>query len=714
MSNPDRDLLDQINSSWDEKVQRGRVPESEASGFTEAIEFLHESARPEAPSREFRERLRQQLALEHRTVASSESDTSFQADGQQPSPTPIQRQRAGDDAEAGPRSWLNHAGELAAIVAILIVAAAGVALWQSDDTGMLPGGSGDENDEVAIPTPEPSEPGQWNDVTFEEAQALTPFNLFVPENIPAGYALDNIMVMNLTEMAAQEDYALGEREDGDPFVTVVYEFQGDGDLIEIALQNLTSPGLEGDDPQQSPTSPPDQPRPPEDLSRGTLEVDGVEIMHTRYQDVEDRGLERELYVWFQDGLTVNATFPAIAPPEGEFMGMIESIIAGRENEDQPPVAKGVGIAEDDAQVRTQDDAADGPQTHDVETVEDAQEIVPFEVIDPGEAHESWELTAVEVTEPPVGDSFSVAFTMTHGENPDQRFIISQQNSHAAIPDIESSPQPVSPDGETSDDVDTPDPVQEEIEIDGLSVLRTIQYNLQGDQSTSYIWHQDETGISIYALTGVHEENINDLDPDHVIPADDLLDIVTAIVEARTSDDMPPEPEIQEPPQGHQAPPGGRIEVSLNEARDMAPFELIDTDLLPGELQFAGAELLRSEDGQPVDGDRPEVDDPNWTHLHFASPPDAEPQYVLEIVQTTDMIPNPEGEMLEIADHTVEYVEGPMGSSFQSGWIWNSGEIEYGVLMTVIDEGDQQSRSELDAERPISEDDIAPIVESTLR
>lgn len=29
---------------------------------------------------------------------------------------------------------------------------------------------------------------------------------------------------------------------------------------------------------------------------------------------------------------------------------------------------------------------------------------------------------------------------------------------------------------------------------------------------------------------------------------------------------------------------------------MAPFELIDTDLLPGEWQFAGADLLRSEDG----------------------------------------------------------------------------------------------------------------------
>lgn len=556
MSKPDRTLLDQINDAWDERVQQGRSSDTSPDGFDEIIESLHQADRPEKPSPEFRARLRQQIVERHIHDQQPEPDVTFTSEQTQSAPTPIRHNRNGDDSMHHGRTWFSHAGELAAIVAILIVAAAGVALWQSDDTGMLPGGSGDENDEVAIPTPEPSEPGQWNDVTFEEAQALTPFNLFVPENIPAGYALDNIMVMNLTEMAAQEDYALGEREDGDPFVTVVYEFQGDGDLIEIALQNLTSPGLEGDDPQQSPTSPPDQPRPPEDLSPGTLEVDGVEIMHTRYQDVEDRGLERELYVWFQDGLTVNATFPAIAPPEGEFMGMIESIIAGRENEDQPPVAKGVGIAEDDAQVRTQDDAADGPQTHDVETVEDAQEIVPFEVIDPGEAHESWELTAVEVTEPPVGDSYSVAFTMTNAENPDRRFIISQQNSHAAVPDIESSPQADNSDGESSDDIDTPDPVQEEIEIDGLSVLRTIQYNLQGDQSTSYIWHQDETGISIYALTGVHDENINDLDPDHVVPDDDLLDIVTSIVETRTSNDMPPEPEIQEPPQDHQAPPGG--------------------------------------------------------------------------------------------------------------------------------------------------------------
>ena len=55
----------------------------------------------------------------------------------------------------------------------------------------------------------------------------------------------------------------------------------------------------------------------------------------------------------------------------------------------------------------------------------------------------------------------------------------------------------------------------------------------------------------------------------------------------------------------------------------------------------------------------------------------------------------------------------MGSSFQAGWIWEAGGVEYGVLMTVINQDDDQSLDELAADPPLSEEDIAAIVESTL-
>jgi hypothetical protein len=394
--------------------------------------------------------------------------------------------------------------------------------------------------------------------------------------------------------------------------------------------------------------------------------------------------------------------------------MIESIIAQRESDDEPPVADGFGIsAEDEAVVEAEEAESAQPEIHRALSVEEAQEIVPYDLVDARDAHPDYDLANITVSEPPLGDNYHTTFTMVHTDVESRTFMIMQQNSRMAIPSTDDLPG--TPESGPEEPVDTPDPVQEDVEIDGLQVIRTIHHNLGGDQLANFTWYQNATGVSVYALSDIHDENVNDLHPESAVPLEDLVAIVTYVVEHRTSDEAPPEPEISEPAEGHEtAPDGGHTEASLSEVREMVPFELIDLDLIPGELRFAFAELLRSEDGHPVDSDHPEIDHPNRAHLQFASPPDADPRYVLEIVQTTDTIPNPEGQMLEIAGHPVEYVAGPMGTSFQAGWIWEAGEIEYGILVTVIDQGDGVSLDELEAAMPLTEEDTAPIIESTLQ
>jgi hypothetical protein len=244
MSNPDRTHLDQINDAWDERVKNGRASNHQPDEFTETINALHQASPSPRPSPEFRARLKQQLSQQASGVGSDRIDDTEPVPDSPPLPTPIDAGRNGDDDMQRRRTLLSHAGELAAIVAILIVAAVGVALWQSDDSGMLPGASGDDAEEVVVPTPEPTGPGLWENVTIDEAKVLAPYDLIVFDDLPEGYELDSIMVANLSEMAALEDYDLGERDDGEPFVTTVLEFRNnDGRYIELALQNFTPPRI---------------------------------------------------------------------------------------------------------------------------------------------------------------------------------------------------------------------------------------------------------------------------------------------------------------------------------------------------------------------------------------------------------------------------------------------------------------------------------------
>jgi hypothetical protein len=712
MSNPDRTLLDQINDTWDARNQ-GTTPVSVE--YADTIDALHQAGAGAKPTAEFRARLRERLSATSARTADSGGDVTFSAEERQGAPAQLPAQRAPRDGEVDAmdrRRWFSHIGELAAMILILVVAVAAVAFWQSDDErSFLPGSTGDDEDNQVepIPTPEQNEPGIWTDLTFDEAQSITPFNLFMPENVPDGYELDSIMVMNMSEMAASEDFDLGEREDGDPFMTVVFEFPNDeGQFIELVLQNLTSPGLVGDEPKQPPTD--STPGTPEDLSRG--EIDGAEVMSTRYLHNSGQH-ERMLYVWFQDGLTINVTFPGLTGPEPAFMEMVESIIASRENEEQPPVAHGFE-SEDESSTGSEDSTPiEPPEYHHQLSIDEAQEIVPFELIDPRDAHEDYELTGVTVAEPALeGEPYHVSFSMLHRTDGTRGFEIYQQDAPSGTPSISTDDEPIGVDDE-AEDIDTPDPVQEEIEIDGLSVMHTVNFN-NGDQITAYTWAQDATGLAIYAVTEVHEENRNNIEPEWVVPENDLRDIVTALIESRTSDEAPPEPDTGSPPADTPTPQdGGRQEVSYSEADERTSFDVIDTDLLPGELRFALAELLRSEDGQPVDGDHPEVDSPNQAHIYFTSPPGADVPYSLEIVQTTDSIPNPEGEMLEIAGHPVEYVSGTMGTSFQAGWIWEVGDVEHGILITTIDGEAIDAIQESADQLPVSDDRVRAIIASTL-
>ncbi|TVR73455.1 MAG: hypothetical protein EA415_07640 [Sphaerobacteraceae bacterium] len=706
MSNQDRTLLDQINDTWDDRVENGRTSSQQADEFTETIDALHRASPSPRPSPEFRARLKQQLSQQASGIGSDRIDDTEPVGESPPVPTPIDAKRNGDDDMQRRRTLLSHAGELAAIVAILIVAAVGVALWQSGDSGMLPGAAGDDNEEVVVPTPEPTGPGLWENVTLDEVEALAPYDLIVPGDLPEGYELDSITVANLTEMAALEDYDLGEREDGEPFVTTILELRDAENLIELAFQNAMSPALASDQPEQVPGSGA-YPGPPVDLSRGDLYVDGVEIMHASYNSGQE---ERLQHTWFQDGLTVHLTTSSSTEAEQHGMELIESIVSMRQNEDQPPVAHGFGTPSDDDVPQPEEQPDPHPEEHLDLTIDEARELVEFDLIDPVDVHPDYEINSIDAMGPPVGDIHQVGFVLHHSGGPGRTLTIQlfQQTSPMAIPNVDTMPESAADD--VMSDTETSGPVQEELDMDGITVVRSIQYNLDGDEYVTYNWAQNETSLSLHAVTGFHEDNGNDFD--HIHEIDDLDQIVLGIIERRTSDDPPPEPDgIEQPSEEHQS--GGEREVSLDEARELMPFDLIDHDALPGHLQFAAAAVRRTEDGQPVEPDHPDIDQPNTLSLHYVGTPDQDHRLVLEITQTTDTIPNPEGEMLEISGHEVERVGGTMGTGFQVAWIWTVDDITYGAMLTIDNPDGHESVEQFSEEQIPESEMIAPIIESTL-
>jgi hypothetical protein len=725
MSNPDRTLLDQINDAWDDRNQ-GKYAQSAdvAVEFVEMIDTLHRADTGRQPSNAFRTRLREQLLSDSSPSTTPEGEFSFTAEESQVPARPSTRERNGETEGTSRSWWFSHIGELAAIVLILVVAAVGAALWQSGDDGMLPGATSDDSSDQPemASTPEPIENGIWAELSFEEAQLVTPFNLLMPEHIPEGYELDQIHVRDLSALAEAEDHVFVPQEDGDHWFTAVFMFASSDDeldRIELYQQNLQFPGFREAMYAELDESG-EHPRPDTGVDRRALAIDAVEVIQITLQEVD--GQHRQQYHWFQDGLTMGLTVPSDGRAlEDEVTQMIESLVLQRADESEPPIAEGFGTPfdEDEHTVEAEVDGSAQPELHSGISFEEAQEITPYDLVDPRESHPDYDVIDITVSAREATDYFHTSFTMTHRDEETRTFLIMQQNMRTGIPGIDDHPW-----DDNDETLETPDPVQEEVEIDGVPVTRTVQYDRNGDQSTSFIWYQNATGVSVYAVSEIHEENINALPPERAVPMDDLDEIVAYLIERRTSDEEPPEsigvpaPDRDDDPvaQSGQSPvpDGNATTVPVSEAVAHAPFNLVDIDHLPVNAEDGVAEFARYEQGSPVDSDHPDADDPNRVTLFFVSPLDHEPEYTLEVVQTTDMIPMPDGGTLEVTGHPVEFVvlrQTP--NLLVAGWVWDVNEIEYGVLVTVTDPGSLESTDEIREVLPLSEDDIAPIVESAL-
>jgi hypothetical protein len=560
MSNPDRTLLDQINDGWDDRNRGKRArPDQEAAEFFDVIDSLHRADTDRQPSSAFRSRLREQLLSDSSRSATSEDDFSFTAEESQ-APVRPQAGRNNVEAEVNRRGWwFSHLGELAAIIVILVVASAGVIWWQAEDGdgSPQPGATGDEADEQ-IAIPDPDEPGFWSELTLEEAQALTPFTLVIPESLPDGYELDHVAVHNSASAFANDGGRLYPLDDGDEWMTAILGFrseESEDTWFKLAQYNYV-PGSLKEDVAKIPAIGPDiEARNEIRLFRENLKIDGVEILYVfvhTLREVPQYPVGH--FVWYQDGLTMHlAVDGRLLSPDGDISEeALRRVNASNMNEEY------IALIESFVIERESDEA--GPE---------------------------------------------------FGAGANTR--------------REASPEP--------EGIREPDSVED--------------------------------------------------------PASD---------NSQTT-----------------MPDGNATTMSVREAVAQAPFELVDINRLPVDAEDGVAEFARYEQGSPVASDHPEADDPNRVTLFFVNPPDDEPHYTLEVVQTTDVIPNPGGDVLEIAGHPVEFVMlGQTDTMLEAGWIWKVNEVEYGVLITVTDPDSPESTDELEETLPLSEGDIAPIVESTLQ
>jgi hypothetical protein len=557
MTNPDKQLLNQINDAWD-KRERDRDLNDGAGGFAETINTLHQTAGNAQPSQAFRERLRQQLIDNRGKATDASGDFRFDAEYVESGTRPLNRTGKGQRFSES-RNWsFSHVGELAAIVLILVVAAAGVAWWQASEDGSLqPGASGD-GAEGQVTIPEPEEPGYWSELTLEEAQSLTPFMLIIPESLPDRYELDHVTVHNSASAFANDGGRLYPQDDGDDWVTAILGFrseESEDTWFKLAQYNYVPSSLTEDVAKIPAIGPDIESRNEISLFREGLEIDGVEILYVFAHTLSEvPRYPVGHFVWYQDGLTMHlAVDGRLLSPDGDisedalrrvnasnmneqFLTLIESIATERESDEAGP--------EFGAGVNTRREASPEPEG----------------IQDPG---------------------------------------------HVDDPETDSSPVPM--------------------------------------------------------------------------------------------------------------PDGNATTMSVREAVAQAPFDLVDIDQMPVDAEDGVAEFARYEQGSPVESDHPDAANPNRVTLFFVGPLDHEPEYTLEVVQTTDVIPNPGGEALEIADHPVEFVVlGQTGTMLEVGWIWKVNNIEYGVLITVRDLDSFGSTDELDTALPLTEEDIAPIVESTLQ
>jgi hypothetical protein len=393
------------------------------------------------------------------------------------------------------------------------------------------------------------------------------------------------------------------------------------------------------------------------------------------------------------------------------------------------------------------------------TLEEAQSLSPFTLLIPESVPDGFELDEVTVYNAdsafandggrlyPASDDnewVTAILGFSSEESEDTWFKLAQYNYVPSTlkEDVAKIPE-IGPDFETRDEIRL---FRGKLEIDGIEILSVFVHTLSEIPQYPvghFVWYQD--GLTMHLAVDVRllspdgdisEDALRRVNASHM--NEEYIALIESIITERESDEAGPEfgagintrHEATPEPEGIEEadhedpatdsgqspmPDGNAITMPINEAVAQAPFDLIDIDLLTLDPDDGVAEFARYEQGSPVASDHPEADDPNRVTLFFVSPPDLEPEYTLEVVQTTDVIPHPGGDTLEIAGHPVEFVVlGQTGTSFEVGWIWEAGGIEYGMLITVTDLDSLESTDEIREVIPLSEADIAPIVESTLQ
>jgi hypothetical protein len=656
MSNTnERAHADAIDAAWDRHVRgEQRDPSPETNGFGEVIDALHRANPAPRPSAEFRRRLRADLLAKHPYAAhlrhpmpsnSAEDVEPVRIDSQKPqgsavnSPRTIFRYR---------RRWIGQLAELAAIVAILIIAVAAVLLLRDGgDSDPQPTAIGDTDDPGIELTPD--EHGTYHDLTFEQAQSMSPFELHLPDHLPVGYELATIVAVDETIRANAAGEQLPERDDGAPWMSVTLYYQN--------TENPNAPTLSIEQ-RNSRALPPVLPSGATNVDevRDSRNIDDVSVDLIAHRLSDNRSAMH--FIWHQDATGMRLTLgidqenqiepsrPGYTLSLDELVPVIESILRQRENSDEPPLLDGMVVY---PPALDEESSVPGATSYQGLSFSEAQEIVPFDLVDPRGILDGYELAGISVTGPPVidrgdgpervGTRYQSIFQMVSTEVPGQSIELTQVNTMIVMDDLRehledpSGPQPEEgPVRPATRELDS-------VEIDGIrvNIVQIRHHEANGPEVTTYTWHQDRLGMVATAITYVSDDDPA-RDPVEAVSPEALRQFVDSIITMRSSDEMPPAPEERSVSPGTPAPPdespisGGPSQYSdltFEEAQLIVPYDLPDprgalghfepeTIVVQGELGEAGAHLVTI---RLVSGD-----DPERAFLFYAYDTDTRPIY----------------------------------------------------------------------------------------
>jgi germination protein M len=318
------DTPEQIDRYWDRLVggRQGRFDGAKPE-LADVIDTLHAADRSPGPSADFRAQLRADLMREAGAGSAPVRRGPWSPD--QPGDIVdsgrggLSRVTVEDDTRGTPtvttrRWWMNHTLELAAMLAIIVIAAVAVAYFTGGgDTPTQPGVSPDQTPEVMSTPDVASLPGA---LTFEQAQETTPFDLIMPPVLPEGYELAGILV-NAPPVGDVDRATFVIRHQEVP--------ERRFELWQLNARITVSS--------------------PADASVQELDIDGLPV--TRMVRADGQGDEMTIYVWHQDGLGMEVVAltgiaegsagrePEHAVDGSDLEGFVRGLIEARASDDMP-------------------------------------------------------------------------------------------------------------------------------------------------------------------------------------------------------------------------------------------------------------------------------------------------------------------------------------------------------------------------------------------